>query len=147
MRRGMVGTSPQHRTKSSIRRDVHRISDDRALKVAGAYPGRPVASRKLALLKFNRTIRENRWTKTQAPVGHRVLTTGEPASARSREHKDRHATAERPPSERTVMRAHRVTGVSSGHSKPEETSRGEIDAEASPWSRPKRCRLPNGRGR
>jgi hypothetical protein len=50
MRRGMVGTSPQHRTKSSIRRDVPRISDDRALKVAGAYPGRPVASRKLVLL-------------------------------------------------------------------------------------------------
>ena len=58
----MVGTSPQH---MGLRRrlrphkgqsplsviDVLRISDDRALKVAGAYPGRPVASRKLSLLK------------------------------------------------------------------------------------------------
>jgi len=53
LRRGKTGTSPQHRTKSPIRHMVElRISDDRALKVAGAYPGRPVAPRKLALLKI-----------------------------------------------------------------------------------------------
>ena len=53
LRRGKTGTSPQHRTKSPIRHMVElRISDDRALKVAGAYPGRPVTSRKLALLKI-----------------------------------------------------------------------------------------------
>ena len=46
LRRGKTGTSPQHRTKSPIRHMVElRISDDRALKVAGAYPGRPAASR------------------------------------------------------------------------------------------------------
>jgi len=63
MRRSMVGirlrrtthgsspeATPPQGTKSSIRRDVLRISVDRALKVAGAYPGRPVASRKLVLL-------------------------------------------------------------------------------------------------
>jgi len=38
-------------------------------------------------------------------------------------------------------------GVSRGHIKPEETSRGAIDVEASPWSRPERCHLPNGRGK
>jgi hypothetical protein len=44
LRRGRAGTSPQHRTKSYIRHMAEsRISDDRALKVAGAYPGRPVA--------------------------------------------------------------------------------------------------------
>ena len=53
LRRGKTGTSPQHRTKSPIRHRVElRISDDRALKVAGAYAGRPVASRKLALLNI-----------------------------------------------------------------------------------------------
>ena len=53
VRRGKAGTSPQHRTKSSIRHMAKpRISDDRALKVADAYPGRPVVSRKLALLEI-----------------------------------------------------------------------------------------------
>ena len=53
LRRGKTGTSPQHRTKPPIRHMVElRISDDRALKVAGAYPGRPVVSRKLALLEI-----------------------------------------------------------------------------------------------
>jgi hypothetical protein len=46
MRRGTAGTSPQHRTKSSIRHmDNLRISDDRALKVAEVHPGKPHASR------------------------------------------------------------------------------------------------------
>jgi len=47
MRRGeILGTSLQHKTKSSIRHMAEpRISDDRALKVAGVYPGRPAASR------------------------------------------------------------------------------------------------------
>jgi hypothetical protein len=46
MRRGTAGTSPQHRTKSSIRyMDNLRISDDRALKVAEVHPGKPHASR------------------------------------------------------------------------------------------------------
>jgi len=53
LRRDKTRTSPQHRTKSSIRHMVElRISDDRALKVADAYPGRPVVSRKLALLEI-----------------------------------------------------------------------------------------------
>lgn len=52
LRRGKAGTSPQHRTKSSIRHKAEsRISDDRALKVAGAYPGRPAASRRNPSLK------------------------------------------------------------------------------------------------
>ena len=43
MRRGTTGTSPQHRTKSSIRyMDNLRISDDRALKVAEFTPGGPL---------------------------------------------------------------------------------------------------------
>ena len=47
LRRGKAGTSPQHRVKSYIHQMAEpRISDDRALKVAGAYPGRPAASRK-----------------------------------------------------------------------------------------------------
>jgi len=45
MRRGESGTSPQHRTKSSIHRGNLRISDDRALKVAEVHPGRPATSR------------------------------------------------------------------------------------------------------
>ena len=45
LRRGKAGTSPQHRTKSFIRHMAEpRISDNRALKVVGAYPGRPAAS-------------------------------------------------------------------------------------------------------
>jgi hypothetical protein len=41
-----TGTSPQHRIKSYVRYRVDvRISDDRALKVARAHPGRPAASR------------------------------------------------------------------------------------------------------
>ena len=53
LRRGKAGASLQHKTKPYIRHMVElRISDDRALKVADAYPGRPVASRKLALLKI-----------------------------------------------------------------------------------------------
>ena len=53
LRRGKAGTSPQHRTKSSIRHMVElRISDDRALKVVLLQRERPVASRKLALLKI-----------------------------------------------------------------------------------------------
>ena len=45
MRRGEIGTSSQHRAKSSIRHMIEpRISDNRALKVAEDYPGRPVAS-------------------------------------------------------------------------------------------------------
>jgi hypothetical protein len=48
----------------------------------------------LVLLEINRTIRENRSTKTPAPVGHRVLTTVEPNSVRGKEHKDRQATVE-----------------------------------------------------
>lgn len=60
LRRGKIGTSPQHRIKSSIRQMVKpRISDDRALKVAGAYPGRSATPRKLPL-KYNRIKRENR---------------------------------------------------------------------------------------
>ncbi|RLB84220.1 MAG: hypothetical protein DRH24_05645 [Deltaproteobacteria bacterium] len=97
------------------------ISDDRVLKVAGAYPGRSATPRKLPL-KYNRIKRENRQTKTLALVGYRVLTTGEPDSARRREHKDRHATAGIQPSEQTVRQAHRVAEVSRGHIKPEETS-------------------------
>ena len=42
MRRDAIGTSPQHRTKSSIRHDPLRISDDRALKVAEFTPGGPL---------------------------------------------------------------------------------------------------------
>ncbi len=38
MRRGESGTSPQHRTKSSIHHGNFRISDDRALKVAEVHP-------------------------------------------------------------------------------------------------------------
>jgi len=98
MRRGMVGirlrrtthgsspeATPPQGTKSSIRRDVLRISDpaEAGLKVAPFQRERPVASRKLVLLKkYNRTTRENRLTKTPASVGHRVLTTAEPNSAR-----------------------------------------------------------------
>ena len=98
MRRSMVGirlrrtthgsspeATPPQGTKSSIRRDVLRISDpaEAGLKVAPFQRERPVASRKLVLLKkYNRTTRENRLTKTPASVGHRVLTTAEPNSAR-----------------------------------------------------------------
>ena len=42
---GGAGTSPQHRTKSSIHHGEPCISDDRALKVAEVHPGRPTASR------------------------------------------------------------------------------------------------------
>lgn len=46
LRRGETGTSLQHKTKAYIRHMTEpRISDDRALKVAGAHPGRPHASR------------------------------------------------------------------------------------------------------
>jgi len=50
LRRGETGTNPQHRIKSYILHMVElRISDDRALKVAGIIPGglpyRPGASR------------------------------------------------------------------------------------------------------
>ncbi|MHC4587696.1 MAG: hypothetical protein ACYS3N_24510 [Planctomycetota bacterium] len=53
LRRGKAGASLQHKIKPYIRHMAKpRISDDRALKVADAYPGRPVASRKLTLLKI-----------------------------------------------------------------------------------------------
>jgi len=53
LRRDKAGASLQHKTKPYIRHMAKpRISDDRALKVADAYPGRPVTSRKLALLKM-----------------------------------------------------------------------------------------------
>jgi hypothetical protein len=52
LRRGKAGTSQQHKMKSSIRHSgVPRISDDRALKVAGVYPGRSAASRMLSRTK------------------------------------------------------------------------------------------------
>jgi hypothetical protein len=61
LRRGEAGTSLQHKTKSYIRQMAEpRISDDRALKVAGVYPGRPAASRKELHLLAYRNIRENR---------------------------------------------------------------------------------------
>ena len=53
LRRGETGTSPQHRIKSSIRHMVElRISDNRALKVAEEYPGRPVASQNFYCCKL-----------------------------------------------------------------------------------------------
>jgi hypothetical protein len=77
LRRGKAGTSPQHRTKSPIRHMVElRISDDRALKVAGVYPGRPAASRWGWRLKITGN-RDNRSTKSPASVEHRVLAADE----------------------------------------------------------------------
>jgi len=45
-----------------------RISDNRALKVAGAYPGRPTASRWESIASIYRNIGENR-KKIPASVG------------------------------------------------------------------------------
>ena len=53
MRLGEAGTSPQHRTKSYIRHMVEPgISDNRALKVAEAYPGRSTASQRVYRCKL-----------------------------------------------------------------------------------------------
>ena len=61
LRRGKAGASLQHKTKPYIRHMAKpRISDDRAPKVADAYPGRPVASRAALQLITYRKIRENR---------------------------------------------------------------------------------------
>lgn len=62
LRRGEIGTSPQHRIKSSIRHMVElRISDNRALKVAVERPGRPVASQNFYCCKLPEA--ENRLSK------------------------------------------------------------------------------------
>ena len=53
MRLGEAGTSPQHRIKSYIRHMVEpSISDNRALKVAEAYPGRSTASQRVYRCKL-----------------------------------------------------------------------------------------------
>jgi len=60
MRLGEIGTSPQHRIKSYIRHMVEpSISDNRALKVAEAYPGRSAVSQRVYRCKLPE-YRENR---------------------------------------------------------------------------------------
>ena len=83
MRRGKVGTSPQHRIKSYIRHMAEpRISDSRALKVAGAYPGRPHVSRWDLPLEKDRNIGKTGGTKSQALIGQRAPSIDEPDSMR-----------------------------------------------------------------
>ena len=83
MRRGKAGTSPQHRTKSSICHKVKpRISDDRALKVVGAYPGRPPYVSEGAVAVSYRNTGKTGETKSQALIGQRVLSIYEPYSIR-----------------------------------------------------------------
>jgi len=82
MRRGTTGTSPQHRIKSSIRyMDNLRISDDRALKVAGAHPGRPHASRFVVCLNY-RNRGKPVYHKPPALIGPHVSTISEPTLKR-----------------------------------------------------------------
>jgi len=53
MRLGEAGTSPQHRIKSYIHHMTEpSISDNRALKVAEAYPGRSTASQRVYRCKL-----------------------------------------------------------------------------------------------
>ena len=89
MRRGTTGTSPQHRIKSSIRyMDNLRISDDRALKVAGAHPGRPHASRFVVCLNY-RNRGKPVYHKPPALIGPHVSTISEPTPEKGRRTQNR----------------------------------------------------------
>jgi len=116
LRRGKAGTSPQHRTKSPICHKVKpRISDDRALKVVGAYPGRPHVSRWELPLENNRNTGKTGEIKSQALIGQRALSIDEPYSIR-RGTQSEGAEAGRASSERTARGVYRIWGVSRGHS-------------------------------
>jgi len=99
----------------SVNRVKPRISDDRALKVAGAYPGRPAASRWGCCLGYRN--RDNRLTKSPASVGHRILTTDEPNLEKERNTKKRmrRQTDQRVSKPQGALIVY--AGVSRGHSR------------------------------
>ena len=99
LRRGKVGTSPQHRIKSYICLAISRISDDRALKVAGNTPGglHGVLTEGMIEIGWHRRETRRKTEKTNLNLKPRDETEMRAIAS------DRHAE------------------VSRGHIKPEET--------------------------
>ncbi len=109
-----------------------RISDDRALKVAGVYPGRSAVSHTAVVLKITGIRDCPVYQMSPAPAGNRVLTVGEPVSGNGPGYTNQHEYGSISfMSDQTARGEHHTTEVSRGHIKPEEKRQAK-GREASP---------------
>jgi hypothetical protein len=136
LRRGKAGTSPQHRTKSYIRHmDEPRISDDRALKVAAAHPGRSHASRIAGCSKLpvsGETGHPNPWRH----LDFRASTSGAPNPGKGRKTRNRKREGNQPnrvsePQGEPITYGESAEGILSRWKRAGPPKSGEVYPEAS----------------